>query len=275
MGERMTDQALVPMALLDGVASPLAETRVPVTDAGFARGDGVFETIGVWGGRCFALAAHLERLARSLELAHLEPVDLRRLEQEAISLVDGVEADAALRIYITASGTRLLTVDVPPARPLPHHLVVQPAPWIAPPDTEPGAPKTMSYLPNMAASRAARQAGGDDALLITAGGIVLEGATFSVFWVRDGAVHVPDLDLGIIDSISRRTVLGLAGEQGLDVRTGRWPVAALLGASEVLAVSSLRDLTAVRRIGDSVLPSTDRPVLASLSAALRAARRGV
>jgi branched-subunit amino acid aminotransferase/4-amino-4-deoxychorismate lyase len=256
-----------PAAILDGRRVPLADARLPVTDAGVARGDGAFETVGVWDGTPFALDHHLGRLGRSLELVALPVPDLGRLRAEASALVDGVSGDAVLRLYVTASGTRLVTLDALPDRPLPVHLATEVAPWVA-------APKTMSYLPNMAASRRARLAGADDALLLAPDGTVLEGPTFAVLWVAEGELRAPDLGLGIIDSISRRTIVEAAHGLGVPVRTDRWGVAALHAADEVLAVSSLRDLVVVRSVDDVAVSGAETPVRDELAAALWAARRG-
>jgi branched-subunit amino acid aminotransferase/4-amino-4-deoxychorismate lyase len=265
---------LQPTALLDGRRMPLGDARLPVTDDGVARGDGAFETVGVWGGRPFALAAHLRRLDASLRAVGLPPPPLALLREEAESLCEGLVGDAVLRLYVTASGTRLLTLDRQPVRPAPVHLVPQPAPWIRPLDEYgPAGAKTMSYLPNMAATRAARRAGGDDALLLSSEGYVLEGPTFAVCWARDGRLHAPDVGLGIVDSISRRSVLALARERGVDVVEGRWPLEALEDAEEVLVSSSVRDVIAVHRVGARRLPEGPTPLRDALAEAFAAARR--
>jgi branched-chain amino acid aminotransferase len=274
-GSVLSMTTLTPTALLDGEELPLAQTRLSVTDDGVARGDGAFETIGVWDGRPFRFDDHLDRLARSLDAIGLPTADLELLRSEGKALCALTDGDAALRIYVTASGTRLLTIDHQPARADVRILVPQPAPWIRPlGEYGPAGAKTMSYLPNMAATRAARRAGGDDALLCASEGHVLEGPTFAVYWVVDGCVHAPEVGLGIVDSISRRTVLGLARRDGIEVVEGRWPLTALDEATEVLLSSSIRDVVAVRRVGELALPAGASPVRDALSAALTAARRG-
>lgn len=270
----MTD-TVTPRALVDGLASGLADAALPLLDEGFVRGDGAFEAIGVWDGRPFRLADHLGRLAASLAAIGLPPPDLALLETEAGSLLAGLGAvDAALRCYVTASGTRVLTLSARPIRPALRRLVPLPAPWIRPLGSYGAAgAKTMSYTPNMAATRAARAAGGDDALLLSLEGFVAEGPTFGVAWVDGDTLRAPEAGLGIVDSISRRTVLDAARAAGLAVEEGRYPFDALGGASEVLVCSALRDLEAVPRVGASTYP-TVTPVRDLLAKALDAARRG-
>lgn len=270
----MSSDSVPRRARVDGRAVPLEQATVGVLDDGFARGDGAFETVGVWDGRPFRLDDHLERLGRSLRAARLDPPDLEALRDDVTALLADVETDAALRLYATGSGTRVVTLDAQPLRGAPRRLITQPAPWIRPLGTwEPAGAKTMSYLPNMAASRAAQAAGGDDALLVTVEGYVAEGPTFAVCFVRDGTLHAPAAEMGIVDSISRRSVLDAAADLDVDVVTGRWPVDAVCDADEVLVSSAVRPLTAVVSIDGRTLPEP-APTAEKLADALERRRRG-
>ncbi len=230
---------------------PLTEARLAITDDGASRGDGAFESVGVWGGRAFRLDEHVDRLNRSLDAVLLPRVDGDLVLAEATSLLDDVDGDALLRIYVTASGTRLAYVTDQPQRPPIRHLVPQPAPWIRPHGTfHPAGAKSMSYMPNMAATRAAQAAGGDDALLLSLEGWVLEGPTFAVFWVADGCLHAAPTELGIVDSITRRAVLEIAGAHGIVTDVAARSLDALLAADEVMLSSAVRPLLAVERVAD-------------------------
>jgi 4-amino-4-deoxychorismate lyase len=260
-------------AIIDGCAVPLEQAFLRITDDGAVRGDGVFETIGVWDGRPFRVADHLRRLTSSLSALRLPETDTDAIAGDIDALLTGIgEADAAVRIYVTGSGTRVLTLSEQPVRPPIRHLVPQPAPWIRPlssSETKEAAAKSMSYAPYMAATRAARAAGGDDALLLATEGWILEGPTFAVLWTRDGALRTPAIDLGILDSITRRTLLELTD---LPVEEGCWPLDELTGAGELMICSSLRDVETIRRIGDLRFDGPT-PVRDALSVALNTARR--
>lgn len=262
------------VALIDGVLEPLAEARLAITDQGTARGDGAFETIGVWNGRPFRLPDHLERLDHSLACISLPKAPRDLLEADIASLMEGQEADGALRIYVTASGTRIVSLAGPPERTPLHHLVSFPAPWIRPLGTYgPASAKTMSYGPNMAASRSAQAAGGDDALLVAPEGWVLEGPTFAVLWMRDGVLHAPDLSLGLVDSISRRTVLEVADEARVPIVTGRYQLEHVMAADEVMTCSAVRELVVAKSIDGHQLPA-EAPMTVILADALVSRRRG-
>ena len=260
-------------AIVDGERQPLAAARLAVTDDGVARGDGAFETIGVWQGRAFRLDDHLDRLAASLHAVALPPPDRELLQREAAVLLDGGSSDGALRIYVTASGTRVLTLSPPPQRREPQSLDPQPAPWIRPVGTYgPAGAKTMSYLPNMAATRVAQGNGADDALLVSLEGWVLEGPTFAVLWAVDATVFAAPLSLGIVDSISRRTVLEIAATKDVAVVTEPRPLEHLLGADEVMICSAVRPLLTVGRVGGRTYDGPT-PVRDVLAPALDQARR--
>jgi 4-amino-4-deoxychorismate lyase len=113
--------------------------------------------------------------------------------------------------------------------------------------------KIISYAPNLAATRRAQTEGFEDALLVTVDDLVLEGPTFAVAWVVDGVLETPTLELGILDSITRRVVLEEAIHLGLDVVEGTWGIDRIDDASEVMAMSTIREVQPVVSIGDMFL----------------------
>jgi branched-subunit amino acid aminotransferase/4-amino-4-deoxychorismate lyase len=261
------------VALVNGVESALGEARLAITDAGVQRGDGAFETVGLWDGRPFRLADHLARLDRSLAAIGLPPAPADMLQKEIAEVMAGQIGDGALRVFITSTGGRIVSVSEPPVRVQLRRLSSQPAPWVRPLGTYgPASAKTMSYGPNMSATRAAERAGADDALLVSLEGLVLDGPTFAVMWVRDGRIFAPTLDLGLVDSISRRTVLALANDMGIEHETGRYRLDDVLTADEVMTSSAVRPLVALEAVDDRTLPSSS-PVTARLAEGLAARRR--
>jgi branched-subunit amino acid aminotransferase/4-amino-4-deoxychorismate lyase len=101
----------------------------------------------------------------------------------------------------------------------------------------------------MSATRRAVAEGFGDALLLTVDDVMLEGPTFSVAWVIAGVVETPSLDLGILDSITRRVVIEIASELDLEVREGEWTLDRLELADEVMALSTIRDVQPVAAVG--------------------------
>ena len=191
------------LASVDGVLSPADEARIPIADDGLLRGDGGFEVVRVYGGVPFAWEEHLARLAATCAGLRLEAdlVGLRR-EAEAV-LTEAQEPESLLRLVVTRGGRRIAVVEPLPVRgPTARVATITYAP-----SRVLNGLKTLSYAGNMLAVRLAQEQGYDEALLVTPHGRVLEGPTWTFFWVARGRLHTPPLSEGILDSITRRRVL--------------------------------------------------------------------
>ena len=191
------------LAAVDGRRMPRTEAVIAATDEGLLRGDGAFEVARLYSGVPFAWNDHVERLQRSCAALRLT-LDPDLLDAEARALLDDAgPIDALLRVVITRAGRRLLLVEpLKPGRATLRLAVVEhePSPLLL-------GVKSLSYAANMLANRIAQERGYDEALFVSRDDTVLEGPTFSFFWVEDGAVHAPPLAEGILDSITRRRVL--------------------------------------------------------------------
>jgi branched-chain amino acid aminotransferase len=105
--------------------------------------------------------------------------------------------------------------------------------------------KTLSYAANMLAGRIAKEQGADEALLVTPHGRVLEGPTWTFFWVRDGRLHTPPLSDGILDSITRRRLL-----EECDVRESVCTLDDVRAAEEAFIASSVREVMPISAVDD-------------------------
>jgi 4-amino-4-deoxychorismate lyase len=134
-------------------------------------------------------------------------------------------------------------------------MVVQ-APWhSAGQSWELEGAKTLSYAPNLAAGRHAQKCGFSDAVLVSRDGWLLEGPTFSIAWVAAETLETPSLDLSILDSITRRVVLDVAADLRIPVKEGRFGADRLAMASEVMALSTTKEVATVRRVDAHVYPA--------------------
>jgi branched-chain amino acid aminotransferase len=236
----------VDTACVDGELVALAEARIPVTDDGLLRGDGVFEVMRLYDGVAFARDRHLERMARSAQNLRLE-LDVAAIARDIDALLASAEpGDALLRVVATRGGRRIVLLEALPA--LLEALTLGYVTF-APVRVLDGV-KSLSYGANMLATRLARERGFDEALLVTPHGRVLELPTASFFWVSDGDVLTPPLSEHVLDSITRRIVLEVAAASER-VATP----ADLESAQEAFVASSVREVIAVRRIEQHDLPA--------------------
>lgn len=87
-------------------------------------------------------------------------------------------------------------------------------------------------------------------MLTTDDDVILEGPTFSIAWVVGDVLETPGLDLGILDSITRRVVLDLVRDLPLEVVESEFGLSRLSSASEVMAMSTIREVQAIVAVGE-------------------------
>lgn len=238
---------LMELASVDGEIRPTQEARIALPDDGLYRGDGVFEVVRLYRGRPFALAHHLDRLERSaaaIELAADRPL----IERELAALLDRHgDANAQLRIVLTRGGRRILAIE----ELMPHAETIRLASVTYSPTGILDGVKSLSYGANMHATRIAQARGADEALLVRPDGVVLEAPTSSVFWTTaDGALRTPALGVGILESITRRSVI-----DALEVAEGQFELDDLLAAGEAFIASTTREVQAVSAVDEVELDS--------------------
>jgi branched-chain amino acid aminotransferase len=246
------------LACLDGRVLPVEEARIPVTDDGVLRGDGVFEVMRVYRGQPFALADHLARMERSAANLRL-PFDAGALRADADALLEAAEpGDALLRLVATRGGHRFALLE-----PLPEHPAgVRLGSVTYAPTRVLDAIKSLSYGANMLATRLAKERGFDEALLVTPHGRVLEAPTSSLFLVREGRLLTPPLDEHILSSITRALLFEVAdAEEAPCTRDD------LEAADEAFLASTVREVQPVTVIDDRELPGA-RPVTLAAAEAL-------
>jgi branched-chain amino acid aminotransferase len=279
---------------LDGDIVPATDATVSVRDRGFRYGDGVFETVRIYGGEIFEWDRHADRLAescRSLDLDHgLSGSELATRIREAVAANDFSEAAARLSITRGVQpGALTPAADPDPTvvvtvRPLErggrHGRPVWNGPATAtiaetqrvPDGAIPARAKTHNYLNGILARLEAREVGVDEALLLDGDGHLTEGATCNCFLIEDGVLRTPALDGPVLPGITRAVVLELAREAGLPVETGQCDPSDLRAADEAFLTNStweLRPLETVQVNGETVAVG-DGPVTEQLRAAFDA-----
>ena len=248
------------LASVDGAVGPAAEAVIPATDEGLLRGDGAFEVLRLYRGRPFALDDHLARLQRTADGLRL-PFDAEALRAEIAALLERHgDDDGLLRLVLTRGGRRLAMTETLPERPAAQSV----ATVTYTPTRVLDRLKTLSYAANMLAGRLAREQGADEALFVTPHGRVLEGPTWTLFWVADGRLLTPPLEERILDSITRARLLEVC-----DVQERITTLNDLAAAEEAFIASTVREVMPITAIDGRALPQAPGPVTESAATALR------
>ncbi|MDP9386037.1 MAG: aminotransferase class IV [Actinomycetota bacterium] len=247
------------LASLDGTIGSADEARIPVTDEGLLRGDGAFEVARLYRGRPFAMEDHYARLQRTCAGLRLEAdFDALRTEVAALLAAAG-PIEALLRIVLTRGGARIAIVE-----PLPRKGTVARVRTITyAPNRVLDGLKTLSYGGNMLAGRLAKEAGYDEALLVTPHGRVLEGPTWTFFYVLGGELLTPPLSDRILASITRARVMEESG-----AREAVCTLDDVAAAEEAFIASSVREVLPIAQVDDIALPAAPGPVTQAAAQAL-------
>ncbi len=253
---------------VNGALVDQSRARVSAFDHGFTVGDGVFETLKIEGGTPFALTRHLERLARSAAGLGLPLPDAGQCRL-AVAEVIAANSTSRGRLRITytpgpgplgsARGDGKPTLIIAVGEMSKPELAVDVI-TVPEPRNERSALagiKTTSYAENVIALARAARVGAVEALMPNTVGNLCEATGSNVFLGLAGELVTPPVSAGCLPGITRQLVLDWVGAQVRDV-----PMRALAEADEILLTSSTRDVLAVRRVDDRLLPGAPGPLTA-------------
>ena len=222
---------------IDGDWKPLSEAKISLFDWGFTRSDATYDVVSVWHGAFFRLDDHLDRFFASLAKMRMtipysraevraDPARLRQGRRPARRLRrDGLHARrAAARLARSAPGDQpLLRLCAAvrldraareaeggdrPAR--------QQARCASRPSRSTRRSRTTTGSTSCSRSSTPTTAAPTPAASSTPNGNVAEGPGFNVFMVKDGVVRTPER--GVLEGISRRTVIELCGALAIPLR---------------------------------------------------------
>jgi len=263
---------------INGELSPLEDARVSPLDHGLVVGDGVFETLRVYGGVPFAWSRHLARLHASAHGLGLVAPDADELRAAAKSVLAASElSEARLRITVTGGpappGSR--RAPVPPTvivvafglEPNAPQADVTIVPWTRNEGGALAGLKTISYAENVRALAYAEERGTSEAIFANTQGNLCEATGSNVFLVLDGACCTPPLSAGCLNGVTRQLVLQVAGEIGVNIEERDVPVGYLRIADEAFLCSTVREVQPIATVEGHSLPSVPGPVTQRLAAA--------
>lgn len=253
---------------LDGRLVPWREANIHVLTHAMHYASAVFEGQRAYNGVIFKLSEHSERLRNSASLlgfdlpwsvaeidaacnatlaasgladAYVRPIAWRGSEQMGVS-AQRTKPHMAVAVwdwgkyFDPAVAARGLRLEISPWR--------RPAPYTAPT----GSKASGLYMIATMAKHHAEDRGFDDALMFDWRGQVAEATGANAFFVKDGALHTPTPDC-FLNGITRRTVIDLARQRGIEViERAIWPEE-LEGFEQFFVTGSAAEVTFIRSAG--------------------------
>ena len=277
------------IAIINGVYSDNA--TVPVNDRGFTLGDGLFETIPLYGGEPFLLDRHLSRLHDSARIISLRiPFAYADIATAVTTLAKrGGISRGVVRLTVTRGtgprgygiadcDTPTWVVTVEPYEPMGQ------GKWkrgfalasvtIRKNASSPlSGVKSTSALERIMILDESKRAGADEALVLSTEGYIACGSAVNIFWVRDGRIETASLDNGILPGVTRAMVLELAGREKLEAVECRFPPSVLKEAAEVFVTNSLIGIVPVTKIDGREISASSGPVTRRLAELYGAAHK--
>jgi branched-chain amino acid aminotransferase len=253
------------------------DAKVHVLSHGLHYGTGVFEGIRAYdtahGTAVFRMREHLDRLEKSAQLYFMElPYDRDALRDATHELIrrNGLRSCYIRPLAFRGYGEMGLY-----AQSAPIEVMIAVWPWGAYLGEEgkksgirakvsswralsaesliPHAKASGQYLNSILAKTESAKAGYDEAILLDDNGNVSEGSGENIFVVREGKLITPGHTSAILDGITRRSVIQIAGDLGYQVEERDIARAELYLADEVFFTGTAAELVPVREVDDHPL----------------------
>jgi D-alanine transaminase len=252
--------APLPLCYLNGDYLPLSEARISPLDRGFLYADGVYEVLPVYGGRPFRFAAHLTRLARSLEGIRME--DPHSANEWRAILGTLVQRNGGADQYVYWQVTRGAEAgrNHAPLPQVPRTVFAFCAPLpvssaaalekgvscVTAPDTRWARCdiKSTSLLANVLLRQLAVDSGAAETILLRDGDL-MEASASAVHVVLDGEILMPPNSRRILPGTTRGVVEEMAARCRLTHRIASISESQLRAAEEVWISAATRELQAV------------------------------
>ena len=241
---------------------------ISVFDQGFLYGDGVFESFRSINRKLYQFPQHYERLTKSAK-ALSYPMILSQGELEEV--LRGLQAknslcNAYFRITITRGSGQIgfqriqegaLTCLIV-GREF-HgfdaalyqkgiHLKVANTRRNAPEAINPKI-KSISNLNSLLGKLEAKEAGAFEVVMLNNKDQICEGASSNIFWIKDKWVFTPDASTGLLEGVTRSTIMRLCEERlNLRVITGEFKLQDMKFADEVFITSTSLEVMPVIKI---------------------------
>ena len=256
-------------AYIEGEYYPIAKARIPILDTGFTRSDVTYDVVAVWNGKFFRLEDHLKRFEKSCQRLHMNPdLSLQQMREILFECVRRSElreayVDMILSRGMDEDGSRdprrfcnrfyayaipYVWIVKPKMQETGIHLVVAEKTIRIPSNAVDPRSKNFHWGDLMRGLYEAFDRGAYTVVLPDAQGNITEGPGFNVFACHEGTLHTPAA--GVLEGITRQTVIDLAEEQGIPVELDSFGTGLLESAEEVFLSSTAGGIMPVTTVNN-------------------------
>ncbi len=257
---------------LDGEYVPECEAKVSVLDHGVLYGDGVFEGIRVYNGRIFKCEEHVDRLFNAAKAIML---DVQMTKQEMVEVLRETcrrnqLSDGYIRLVVTrGKGDLGLNPKNCPKCSVfciagsitlyPKEMYTKGMPIITAVQRRNKATivdpqvKSLNYLNNILAKIEANRAGVSEALMLNHDGVVAECTGDNIFIVKNNVIYTPPIHVGILDGITRNTVIELAKTLGYEVLEKEFTLFNVYSADECFLTGTAAEAIPVTSVDERII----------------------
>ena len=225
-----------PKIYINGKYYDKPDAKISVYDHGLLYGDGVFEGIRIYNGKAFKLKEHVARLfdsARSIKLeVPLSQEQMIKAINDTIAINN--KKDGYIRPIVTRGAGNLgldprkcsdpqviVIVDDISLYPAELYETGMEIATVSTIRNHPNAVnpriKSLNYLNNILAKIEGIQAGCLESLMLNHKGEIAECSGDNIFLVKHGTLRTPPIDAGILEGITRNTVIDLAQQADIVV----------------------------------------------------------
>ena len=259
-------------AWMAGQITPLADARLPVNDWGLIHSDITYDVVPVWDGGFFRLADYLGRFESSMRALRMNVgLDLADIRQILTEMVAASDLRAAYVAMVASRGVPLIPGTRDP-RDCGNHFYAWCVPYIhvmrpeLPPEQRTAwIAKSVTRIPRSSVDPRvknyhwgdftaglfeAKDQGFETVILLDEDGQVTEGPGFNVFAVTGDRIVTSDH--GMLEGISRRTVIEMASELGVTVNIRPLPLDEFMAADEVFISTSGGGISALTKVDDRI-----------------------
>ncbi|MEK6973412.1 MAG: branched-chain-amino-acid transaminase [archaeon] len=250
-----------------------SEAKISVFDHGLLYGDGVFEGIRVYNKTIFKLEDHLERLYASAKSIKLKmPIGKETFKKEVIrtckenniasgyirAIVTRGIGDLGLNPYICSGQSYIIIAkEVDPL--LGEKSIGQGVDVITSSVRRVSncalniRAKTLNYLNSVLALAQAIDLGRQEAIMFGEHGYATEGSADNLFIVTKDTVKTPASHLGILEGITRNTVIEICKDIGYSIEEASISMYDILTADELFLTGTLAEIVPVRSIDGRIV----------------------